>query len=192
LICAHDSKVFPDNLSARQFRLAFKTVIKVTAPPSLVANSQPLLPSILLEVLHERALNASDKTLPQSTQGAASAQGLAPPVSEQAALILALIDSLCFLRVEDLEEWLPLTANLIHTIRTPEMREMCIERFWEALSSGEMDVDRAHYCVTWWSTRGGRELVLFGNTAPGADSGSHAEGAYMSGAVGGVAPESKL
>ncbi|KAF4240191.1 hypothetical protein CNMCM6457_007967 [Aspergillus fumigatiaffinis] len=184
--------VFPDNLSARQFRLAFKTVIKVTAPPSLVANSQPLLPSILLEVLHERALNASDKTLPQSTQGAASAQGLAPPVSEQAALILALIDSLCFLRVEDLEEWLPLTANLIHTIRTPEMREMCIERFWEALSSGEMDVDRAHYCVTWWSTRGGRELVLFGNTAPDVDSGSHAEGAYMSGAVGGVAPESKL
>ncbi|GFF28787.1 peroxisomal membrane protein PEX17 [Aspergillus udagawae] len=185
--------VFPDNLSARQFRLAFKTVIKVTAPPSLVANSQPLLPSILLEVLHERALNASDKMLPQSTQGAAGAhQGLAPPVSERAALILALIDTLCFLRVEDLEEWLPLTANLIHTIRTPEMRGVCIERFWEALSSGEMDVERAHCCVTWWSTRGGRELVLFGNTAPDADSGSHAEGAYMSGAVGGVAPESKL
>ncbi|KAF4270304.1 hypothetical protein CNMCM8812_005927 [Aspergillus fumigatus] len=185
--------VFPDNLSARQFRLAFKTVIKVTAPPSLVANSQPLLPSILLEVLHQRALNASDKLLPQSTQGTADAhQDMAPPVSEQAALILALIDSLCFLRVEDLEEWLPLTANSIHEIRTPEMRQMCIERFWEALSSGEMDVERAHYCVTWWSTKGGRELVLFGNTAADAEAGSHAEGAYMSGAVGGVAPESKL
>lgn len=25
-----------------------------------------------------------------------------------------------------------------------------------------MDVERAYLCVTWWSTRGGRELVLFG------------------------------
>jgi hypothetical protein len=55
-----------------------------------------------------------------------------------------------------------------------------------------MDVDRAHCCVTWWSTRGGRELVLFG-AAAGAGAGEGEEGGpFMSGAVGAVAPESKL
>ncbi|EAW06340.1 putative peroxisomal membrane protein Pex17 [Aspergillus clavatus NRRL 1] len=184
--------VFPDNLSVRQFRLAFKTVIQVTAPPSLVANSQPLLPSILLEVLHERALQASDQMLPPSALGGTGADmGQSPPLSEQAALTLALIDGLSFLRVEDLEEWLPLTANLIHAMKDPAMRQVCIERFWEALSSGEMDVERAYHCVTWWSTKGGRELVLFGNEPLDADS-QHAEGPYMSGAVGDVARQSKL
>lgn len=56
---------------------------------------------------------------------------------------------------------------------------------WEALSGGEMDVERAGFCVTWWSTFGGRELVLFGEE-------SEMQGPYMSGALGGVASESKL
>lgn len=102
-----------------------------------------------------------------------------------------MIDSLCFLRVEDLEEWLPITARLINEVRDSEMRTTCVERFWEALSNGEMDVERAHYCVIWWSTKGGRELVLFG-AEPGAAEADDVEGAYMSGALGGVAPESKL
>lgn len=55
---------------------------------------------------------------------------------------------------------------------------------WEALSSGEMDVDRANYCVTWWTTLGGREMVLFGQ--------DEMPGPYMSGALVPVAPESKL
>jgi hypothetical protein len=67
------------------------------------------------------------------------------------------------------------------------MRHVCVDRFWEALSGGEMDVDRAHCCVTWWSTRGGRELVLFGAES-GADEGNEG-GPFMSGAVGAVAPE---
>jgi hypothetical protein len=65
------------------------------------------------------------------------------------------------------------------------MKKTCQERMWEALSGGEMDVERASYCVTWWSTFGGRELVLFGeeNEIPGP---------YMSGALGPVPLESKL
>lgn len=56
-----------------------------------------------------------------------------------------------------------------------------------------MDVDRAHCCVTWWSTEGGRELVLFGaEPAPGSGQDTYDNGPFMSGAVGGVAPESKL
>lgn len=101
-----------------------------------------------------------------------------------------MIDSLCFLRVEDLEEWLPLTAQMINAIGGSEMRKVCVGRFWDALSNGEMDVDRAHYCVTWWSTKGGRELVLFGHESGAVSEDTDAP--YMSGAIGGVAPESKL
>ncbi|KAJ5990739.1 hypothetical protein N7522_010946 [Penicillium canescens] len=179
--------VFPNNLSARQFRLAFKTVIQITAPPSPLANSQPLLPSILLEVVHNRALNASSTPIP--AQGPNPDLSHSPPLSEQAVLTLALLDSLSSLRVDDLKEWLPLAAQLINAISDRNMRHTCIDRFWEALAGGEMDVDRAHCCVTWWSTEGGRELVLFGAETAGD---SDESGPYMSGAVGGVAPESKL
>lgn len=146
------------------------------------------MPSFLLEVLYDRALHASDNILPQPSQGpdANPNQPPSPPLSEQAALTLALIDSLCFLRVEDLEEWLPLTANLLNAIRPPNLRTICVDRFWDALSSGEMDVDRAHFCVIWWSTKGGRELVLFGG------ENEQEQGAYMSGAIGGIVRESKL
>ncbi|PLB33931.1 putative peroxisomal membrane protein Pex17 [Aspergillus candidus] len=184
--------VFPNNLSIRQFRLAFKTVLQVTAPPSPIANSNRLLPSILLEVLYDRAHRASGDALPESAQGYSNEDmGKSIPLSEQAALTLSLIDGLCFLRVDDLEEWLPLSASLLNMIRDPDMRAQCVQRFWDALSNGEMDVERANYCVTWWSTKGGRELVLFGPEMEHSNAGSD-QGAYMSGAIGGVAPESKL
>lgn len=189
---AYTSQVFPRNLSARQFRLAFKTVIQVTAPPSLLANDQPLMPSILLEVLYDRALRASNEVLPQPSQGTDPNHSPSPPLSEQAALTLALIDSLCFLRMEDLEEWLPLTAHLINVVSPPNLRDVCVDRLWDALTSGEMDVNRAHYCVTWWSTKGGRELVLFGAEPGEIGQQQESEGAYMSGALGSVARENKL
>lgn len=162
-----------------------------------------------MEVLYDRALHAtSDKLLPQPAPGDANEGGselnAPPPVTEQAALTLALIDSLCFLHVDELEDWLPLTAQLLTAIRAPDMHKLCVERFWGALSNGEMDVERAHFCVTWWSTRGGREMVLYG-AADLSDSvtaaivegeagaGAEAEGAFMmSGALGSVARESKL
>ncbi|KAJ6006477.1 Pentaxin [Penicillium sp. IBT 35674x] len=186
--------VFPENLSARQFRLAFKTVIQVTAPPSPLANSQPMLPSILLEVVRDRALNAPTTPItPTAGNSSSSDMDTSLPLSAQAVLTMALIDSLSFLRVEDLEDWLPLTAELINTIADRSMRYACVDRFWEALSVGEMDVDRAHCCVNWWSTQGGRELVLFGaERPPGPESKAEEIGPFMSGAVGGVAPESKL
>lgn len=133
-------------------------------------------------------MSASTVPIPPNTQNGSTPDQQS--LSAQAVLILALIDSLSFLCVDDLKEWLPLTAQLINTISDRGMRNVCVDRFWEALSGGEMDVDRAHCCVTWWSTRGGRELVLFG-AEPGAAVGSEEEegGPFMSGAVGGVAPE---
>jgi hypothetical protein len=94
-------------------------------------------------------------------------------------LALTITDCLSFLRIDDgsLDEWLGLTAGLISKIPDPMMRDICVDRFWDVLSNGEMDVERANYCVMWWSTRGGRELLLAGEQK-GED-----DGAYMSGAL---------
>jgi len=171
-------QVFPQNLSARQFRLAIRSVVQITTPPSPIANSHPLLASIILELVHDRALHASSAALPPppESQGALD-MAVDPLLSEQAVLILALIDSICFLRVDNLEEWLPLAAKLISRVRNTEMRAVCIQRLWEALSSGEMNHENAHFCVTWWSTRGGRELVLFDTETESSND------LHMSGAI---------
>jgi hypothetical protein len=171
-------QVFPQNLSARQFRLAIRSVVQITTPPSPLANSHPLLASIILELVHDRALHASSAALtpPPESQGALD-MAVDPPLSEQAVLILALIDSICFLRVDNLEEWLPLAAKLISRVQNTEMRAVCIQRLWDALSSGEMNHENAHFCVTWWSTRGGRELVLFDTETESSND------LHMSGAI---------
>ncbi|KAK2775284.1 hypothetical protein FQN53_003264 [Emmonsiellopsis sp. PD_33] len=181
--------VFPQNLSARQFRLAFKTMLQITAPPSPLANSQPLLPSILLELVYERALHAPTTPLTPPTATTADPNAYTftePQLSEQAVLAMTLLDCLCFLRLDTLEEWLPLVANLVNVIPDKGMRQKCQERFWDALSSGEMDVERANFCVMWWSTKGGRELVLFGSE-------EDVQIPYMSGGIGPGEPgQSKL
>ncbi|ODH48183.1 hypothetical protein GX48_05674 [Paracoccidioides brasiliensis] len=182
--------VFPQNLSARQFRLAYKTILQITAPPSPLANSQPLLPSILLELVYERALQAPTIPLAPPTSAPTPADqnhitNKMPQLSEQAILTLTLIECLCYLRLDTLEEWLPVVAHLVNVIPDRTMRQQCQERFWDALSSGEMDVERASFCVTWWSTRGGREMVLFGSE-------EDVKIPYMSGGIGSVESQSKL
>ena len=42
------------------------------------------------------------------------------------------------------------------------MRENVKARYWEVLVSGEMDAERSGVAVNWWTTRGGRERVLYG------------------------------
>lgn len=170
-------QVFPQNLSPRQFRLAFKTLLRITAPPSPLAETQPLLPATLLELIYHRAHHAPTTPLPPPTTSLPPSTNTQPsnpqpsqisllapetPLSEQAVLVLTLIDALPFLQLDVLDEWLPLAADLIHVVRDPEMRRACQERFWEVLSAGELDVDRAALCVAWWGTRGGRDMVLFG------------------------------
>jgi hypothetical protein len=179
--------VFPRNLSARQFCLAIRSVVQITTPPSPLANSHPLLASIILELVHDRACQASSAALPPPPQSQGAADVVVdPPLSEQAVLILALIDSIFFLRVEDLEEWLPLAAKLISMVQNAEMRAVCIQRLWDALSSGEMNHENAHFCVTWWSTRGGRELVLFDTETESSND------PHMSGAIETTGRQNKL
>jgi hypothetical protein len=153
--------VFPKNLSARQFRLAFKTLIGVTTPPSPLSAVEPELPSILLEIVRDRATTASATPLPDRPGAETSTFG-GSQLSEQAVLILTLLDALPSLPVAILEEWLQLSAELLQLVADEQMRTTCKDRFWEILISGEMDPERSELCVTWWGTRGGRDLVVYG------------------------------
>ncbi|KAF1847517.1 uncharacterized protein K460DRAFT_279509 [Cucurbitaria berberidis CBS 394.84] len=156
--------VFPHNLSPRQFRLAFKTLMRVTAPPSTLSASHPDLPTTLLELVFHRALHAPTHALPPDEVSLALQGSDAPPpaLSEQAVLALTLIDALPYLPIPLLEEWMPLTAELLNHINDHSMRESVKARYWEVLVNGEMDAERSGVAVLWWTTKGGRELVLFG------------------------------
>ncbi|KAH8591794.1 hypothetical protein B0O99DRAFT_518940 [Bisporella sp. PMI_857] len=167
---------FPANLSPRQFRFAFKTLMQITTPPAPLAAAQPMLSETLLELLHYRALHAPTTPMPLPTnEGEAATHSAQPPLSEQAILLLTLLDALPNLPTVLLKDWLPLAADLLNVIQDRNMREECKARFWEVLESGEMDVDRSAICVAWWSTSGGRERVLFGDID---------EGPFMSGGLG--------
>ncbi|KAK5174538.1 uncharacterized protein LTR77_001618 [Saxophila tyrrhenica] len=178
--------VFPEKVSARQFRLAFRTLLRLTSPPAVLAASEPMLSATLLELLNERALNASSQPLPPKP--AEQSSDADPPVdlSEQAVLVLTVIDTLPQLSLELLDEWLPLAAQLVNRIEDPAMREHCKEYYWHTLVGGEMDPDRSGVCHDWWSTRGGREMLLFGESA------GEEQDFSMSGALPDEARESKL
>lgn len=174
---------FPTNLSPRQFRFAFKALMQITSPPNQLAASEPMLAETLLELLHHRALHAPTAPLPPPVKGDAGADGSKMAgLSEQAVLLLTLLDALPHLPLGVLEEWLPLAADLLNAVPDRGMREHCRARFWEVLESGEMDVERSAVCVWWWGSRGGRDRVLFGGRGGGDGDGNG--GPFMSGALG--------
>lgn len=159
---------FPRHTSPRQFRVAFKTIMQIVSPPFPVAAKEPFLSETLLEMLHAKMQNASTAPLPSTvdaTEGGSSPQGN-EPYSEQSTLGLAMVDSLPFLPLHLVEEWLTITAQALNYIVEPSLREVVKKRFWDILVSGEMDVERAAIGVTWWGTKGGRELVLSGSAPP--------------------------
>ena len=176
-------RVFPQNLSARQFRMAIKTLIRISSPPSLISEKQPLLPSTILELVRHRLETASSALIQQNAgrpNPSVSEENRTlfeqRPFSEQSVLVLTLIDALPFLPIDQLEDWLPIVAESLSMIKDADQLHMCRQRFWDVLSNGEMDVARAALSVAWWVTRGGRDMVLF-------DRNNQAEGPFMSGAL---------
>ncbi|KAL9098677.1 MAG: hypothetical protein Q9163_005705 [Psora crenata] len=165
-------KVFPQTLTPRQFRMAIKTLIRIASPPSQIAMKEELLPSIIMELVRCRLEQAAPTLLQQkaSEDGAAVRQ---ENLSEQSALELSLIDSLPSLPIEQLEEWLPVVVESLSLVQDSNQQRICRERFWEVLSNGEMDVERAAFCVTWWGTRGGRAVVLDGHAEDQASASGH-------------------
>jgi len=152
-------EVFPLTICARQFRLAIKTLIRMNSPPYSVADEEPLLPSTLLELVRSRLQQASTSPLPPERGFQSAHKDVCPP-SEQSTLELALIDSLPYLPLGQLDDWASVAAGSLRSIQDPKQAESCKERFWEVLSNGEMDVDRASRCVTFWGTRGGRAIFM--------------------------------
>lgn len=185
-------KSFPTNLSPRQFRFAFKTLLQLTTPPSPLSATNPELPEILCEVLYDRAKHAPTTPLPPSltlrSEADAKEKEAAIALSEQTVLLLTLLDALPFLPLPLLEEWLPLSADLLNSIEDRGMREVGKRRFWEVLESGEMDVERSGVSVAWWTTRGGREMVLYGHESMQAQD----AGPFMSGGLGPLVKDSRL
>ncbi|KAJ6782836.1 hypothetical protein PWT90_02835 [Aphanocladium album] len=174
---------FPHQISPRQFRVAFKTVIQMVSPPFEIAALEPMLGETLLEMLLNYIATASTVPLaPDEAAQAASTEGGVTLQSAQSALVLALIDALPFLPLPLVEEWMAIAAQTLNTIADPRLRRPVKERFWDILINGEMDVERSAIGVAWWGTKGGRELVLFG-AGP-------AEPPMMSGAL--MTGESKL
>ena len=156
---------FPTQISPRQFRLAFKTVMRIVAPPGPIAATHPLLAETLMEMVQFRAAHAGTDPLPPGPDAAQGefqdgVRGLPEPLSEQSALVLTLVDSLPFLPLPAVDEWLTLTAGAVNAVADPVLREPARRRLWDILVSGELDVERAALGVAWWGTRGGRELVL--------------------------------
>ncbi|KAL3964770.1 hypothetical protein ACCO45_001774 [Purpureocillium lilacinum] len=149
----------------RQFRVAFKTVMEIVSPPFPIAAMEPQLSETLLEMLRSSLPTASTAPLPP-TPDTLSRNGEAAedevPLSAQSALVMTLIDSLPFLPLPLVEEWLAITAQAMNEIADPRLRAPVKDRFWDVLVNGEMDVERSTIGVAWWGTKGGRELVLFG------------------------------
>lgn len=151
---------FPQKLSPRQFRLAVRSIAKIAAPSSTLQSLQPLLQSILLEMLVDRTNVAAERPLAPLTTD--QGPDFSPqPISEKSVLTLTLIDSLPFLTVAALLDWLPRTTEIINKISDPPQRSACQQWFWETLSTGKMDAERAAACVAWWNSRGGREHLLY-------------------------------
>ena len=156
---------FPQSLNPRQFRLAIKSIVKLASPPSPVAILMPHLQAIILDLLSQRLVQASEGALPAMSDVPMDSQ---QPLSEKAVLMLAIVDSLPFLPASILREWLNISADLLCKIESRAQRAICQQRFWDTLSNGDMDVDRAANCVGWWNNNGGRELVTLGHL-PEAD-----------------------
>lgn len=150
---------FPATLNPRQFRLAIKSIIKLASPPSAVAHLMPDLQAIVLDLLSQRLIHAPETMLPAMSDVPMESQ---QPLSEKTALMLAIVDSLQFLPIPLLADWLPISADLLFKIGSPAQRAICQARFWETISNGDMDVERSATCVTWWNHKGGRELVTVG------------------------------
>ena len=175
---------FPHYISPRQFRVAFKTVMQIVSPPFPIAAMEPYLSETLLEMLRSHMATASPEPLPQDVISRdAASQATDEVLSEQSSLALALIDSLPFLPLPLVEDWLTVAAQALNEIEDPNLRETVKKRFWDMLVSGELDVERAAIGVAWWGTKGGRDLVLYGRPS---------EPPVMSGALVGEEKSSRL
>ena len=81
-------------------------------------------------------------------------------LTEQCTMVLSLIDSLTYLDVNILKQCLDIAAESLNFLVETSMKHKCRQRLWEVLTNGEMDIGQATVCVAWWTTQGGRNMIL--------------------------------
>ncbi|KAL8349568.1 hypothetical protein RB598_005096 [Gaeumannomyces tritici] len=152
-------EAFPARISARQFRLGFKHVVKYLFPPyTMTPGGDDSLASAALEVVNGWAAEAAKTgTAPLAPHADDKAAGA--PLTEQSVLVLTLVDSLPVVPVAELEEWLAVVAKRFGEIVDPAVRDVVRRRLLAVLVDGELDVEQAAVAVAWWGTHGGHSLV---------------------------------
>lgn len=150
-------KAFPSCLSARQFRLAFRTLIGEASPPRPISTLHPNMADILLEILCEKIVVASPCAL--SGDMKENSVGL----SEKDVCMLALIDALSRMRGRTMLRWLDPASKLLNGVQDVGSRQRITQRFWDVLST-ELDISRAEIAVRWWGDVG-RQYFLEARTA---------------------------
>ena len=132
--------------------MAIKTLVRVTSSPSVISEQEPMLSSIILQLILQRLESASSHPLPlplpnptvePSEPVNPSSPSLGSPpfhLTEQAVLVLTLIDALPYLRLDLLEEWLNIAAASIKTHiadndEGERLKQICRERFWLRFAS---------------------------------------------------------
>ncbi|KAH8894992.1 hypothetical protein GQ53DRAFT_744408 [Thozetella sp. PMI_491] len=150
-------RAFPIHMSPRQFRLAFKTLIKVLSRPNAMLQSHFSLCETVMELAHQRVLLAAEAPLAPLPGDNAELV-----LSEKATLILAMTDALPFL-AESFEDWLTTTAIALNSIQDPTMRNVAKERFCGLATGGEWDPWQVPVFLAWWTSKGGVQAVLYGS-----------------------------
>lgn len=147
-------------ISERQFRIAFKVLVKVANNEHMKALDAGL-GDVVMEVLYHGAVSASAPeyhlSQPQM-HSQAPAQSLNQDQA-RATHLLALIESLVSCNPASLDEWLNLAAQAISTLPVPA-RSSCANALWDVIYGGQMDDLRTQVCVIWWVHKDGRELVF--------------------------------
>ncbi|PHH73625.1 hypothetical protein CDD80_3669 [Ophiocordyceps camponoti-rufipedis] len=155
---------FPCHISARQFRVAFQTIMEMVSPPFPIAGLRPDLSETLLEMLRSVMASASNVPLENSSRRRVTSLAGQDGFSERSALVMTLVDSLPFLPLPIVGEWLTIAARSMNDIDDEALRAPVRDRFLDVLANGDLDVERAAVAVAWWGTGGGREAVLSGNS----------------------------
>lgn len=153
-------------------------VSPVAAAAAVAANSAASASAVAAPANPSAAVTTTRPTsssLPVTAGGAAVVPPPPPPppYTEKEIYVLALIDSLPHLLPAALERWLTPVAELMSKdVKDAASRGRLKRRFWEVLSGGELDLERAEVGVRWWS-EGGKGIVEW--EAGGHDAGKGGE-----------------
>ena len=137
---------YPSLINLSQLIVGFRTLVQVSGPPYALSASFQDLPSVLMEMMHHRAL-----WLPKTH---AEQQEQQEEAGTRAGCILAMIEALPFMPHDVLSEWLDVVYRLMMTTATTAAGQEQFFRTVDAAFShvlSMMDPTRSIICCNWWT-----------------------------------------